>query len=65
MRTEFPDEVKHWDSKPALWSRSSCMMSVGGAPLEGLTRSIEGQAGADEGADRAARRMSPPANPEE
>ena len=46
LRAEFPDEVKRWDSKPALWSRSYCVMSVGGAPLEVLKRYIKGQAGA-------------------
>lgn len=48
LRAEFPDEVNRWYSKPALWSRSYCVMSVGGAPLEVLKRYIEGQAGADE-----------------
>ncbi|WP_158282082.1 MULTISPECIES: transposase [unclassified Azospirillum] len=48
LRAEFPDEVNRWDSKPALRSRSCCVMSVGGASLEVLKRDIEGRAGADE-----------------
>lgn len=46
LRAEVPDEVNRWDSKPALWSRSYCLMSVGGAPLEVRKRYIKGQAGA-------------------
>lgn len=46
LRAEFPDEVNRWYSKPAFWSRSYCVMSVGGAPLEVLKRYIKGQAGA-------------------
>jgi putative transposase len=46
LRAEFPEEVDRWDSKPVLWSRSYCVMSVGGAPLEVLKRYIKGQTGA-------------------
>ena len=46
LRSEFSDEVNRWYKKPVLWSRSYCVISAGGAPLEILKRYIDDQAGA-------------------
>jgi putative transposase len=46
LRSEFSDEVNRWYKKPVLWSRSYCVISAGGAPLEILKRYIDNQAGA-------------------
>ena len=35
LRQAFRSELAAVYSKPALWSRSYCVISVGGAPLEG------------------------------
>jgi putative transposase len=43
LRSEFPDEVNLFYRKPVLWSRSYCVISAGGAPLEVLKRYIEQQ----------------------
>lgn len=44
LRKEFAAHFrKHYWSKPALWSRSYCLLSAGGAPLEVLKRYIQSQ----------------------
>ena len=47
IRKEFADHVKQFYGDPVFWSRSYCILSVGGAPLSVLTQYIEQQAGAD------------------
>lgn len=44
LRKEFAQHIRtfYW-SKPVLWSRSYCVLSVGGAPLSVLKRYIEQQ----------------------
>jgi len=44
LRKEFADHLKryYW-SKPAFWSRSYCILTVGGAPLSVLKQYIEQQ----------------------
>lgn len=43
LRAEFPDEVRRFYRQPVLWSRSYCVISCGGAPLEIIRRYIEQQ----------------------
>lgn len=43
LRRDFAAQLGRWYSEPALWSRSYCAISVGGAPLEVLKRYIEQQ----------------------
>ena len=44
LRKEFAVHLrKHYWSKPALWSRSYCLLSAGGAPLEVLKQYIQNQ----------------------
>ena len=44
LRKEFaPDLKQHYWNKPVLWSRSYCILSAGGAPLEVLKRYIQDQ----------------------
>jgi putative transposase len=43
LRKEFPDELYRVYSKPALWSRSYCIVSCGGAPLSIIRQYIEQQ----------------------
>jgi len=45
LRSEFPAEVRRFYRQPVLWSRSYCIISSGGAPLEVLRRYIERQEG--------------------
>jgi len=43
LRAEFAEDVKRHYWKPVLWSRSYCVLSVGGAPLSVLKAYIEYQ----------------------
>jgi putative transposase len=43
LRSEFPGEVRRLYRLPVLWSRSYCVISAGGAPLEINRRYIEQQ----------------------
>jgi len=43
LRAEFPALREAYSGKPALWSPSYCLITVGGAPLEVLRRYIENQ----------------------
>lgn len=47
IRKEFADHLKAVYCKPVFWSRSYCILSVGGAPLSVLKQYIENQTGAD------------------
>jgi len=55
FRRDHGKELRRHFRRPVLWSRSCCLVSSGGAPLEVLRAYIENQAGADR-----ARRASPP-----
>ncbi len=65
LRSEFPREVGRFYRQPGLWSRSYCVISAGGAPLEVIRRYIEGQGRPENGArcQRRGRRHSPPSDP--
>lgn len=43
IRKEFYKELKPYYWKPVFWSRSYCLLSVGGAPLSVLKQYIENQ----------------------
>lgn len=43
LRTMFAQELAGIYSKPALWSRSYCVLSCGGAPLEIIKQYIQQQ----------------------
>ena len=44
LRREFEAELrKHYWGKPALWHRSYCIISAGGAPLEVLKQYVQSQ----------------------
>lgn len=43
LRNEFSEELKKAYSKPTLWSRSYCILSCGGAPLEIIKQYIQNQ----------------------
>ena len=43
LRNEFTNHLARFYSKPVLWSRSYCILSSGGAPLEILKRYIQDQ----------------------
>lgn len=45
LRTMFAQELAGMYSKPVLWSRSYCVLSCGGAPLEIIQQYIQQQAG--------------------
>ena len=45
LRTMFAQELAGVYSKPVLWSRSYCVLSCGGAPLEIIQQYIQQQAG--------------------
>ena len=47
VRKEFAQHLKAFYWNPVFWSRSYCILSVGGAPLSVLKQYIEEQAGAD------------------
>lgn len=44
IRKEFEQHVKRFYWKPVFWSRTYCLLSVGGAPLSVLKQYIENQA---------------------
>lgn len=46
IRRDFKEHVSQYYWKPVFWSRSYCLVSVGGAPLSVLKQYIENQAGA-------------------
>lgn len=43
LRRDFTQQLSSFYSDPVLWSRSYCVLSVGGAPLEVLKAYIENQ----------------------
>ncbi len=43
LRRDFHAELNRFYSKPVLWSRSYCVISVGGAPLDVLKTYIQQQ----------------------
>jgi hypothetical protein len=43
MRKEFSERLERVYSKPVFWSRSYCLVSCGGAPLEIIKQYIENQ----------------------
>ena len=43
LRSEFAEHLSGYYSKPVLWSRSYCVLSCGGAPLEVIKQYIEQQ----------------------
>ena len=47
IRKEFAAEVNRFYRKPALWSRSYCAITCGGAPLSVIKQYIEQQATPD------------------
>ena len=47
LRRDFGAHLQKCLRQPVLWSRSYCLITCGGAPLEILRQYIENQAGAD------------------
>jgi len=47
IRRDFNAELQRVHRKPVFWSRSYCLVSCGGAPLELLKQYIAGQAGVE------------------
>jgi len=43
LRKEFAQHFARFYNKPVLWSRSYCLLSCGGAPLEVIKQYIENQ----------------------
>jgi putative transposase len=43
LRNEFKEHLDGFYSKPVLWSRSYCVLSCGGAPLEIIKQYIQQQ----------------------
>lgn len=43
LRNDYRERVNRFYSKPVLWSRSYCVISCGGAPLEIIKQYIESQ----------------------
>lgn len=43
IRKEFADHIKKYYWKPIFWSRTYCLLTVGGAPLSVLKQYIENQ----------------------
>ena len=43
LRKEFAEHFARYYRKPVLWSRSYCLLSCGGAPLEVIKQYIENQ----------------------
>ena len=43
IRKEFSDQIAKYYWKPVFWSRTYCLLSVGGAPLSVLKEYIENQ----------------------
>lgn len=46
IRKEFSEHLKPYYWKPVFWSKSFCVVSCGGAPLEIIKQYIENQSGA-------------------
>jgi putative transposase len=46
IRKEFAKQLRPYYWKPVLWSRSYCLASAGGAPLEIIQQYIQNQGGA-------------------
>ena len=46
IRNEFSSHVNQFYNKPVFWSRSYCVVTCGGAPLEVVKQYIETQKGA-------------------
>lgn len=44
VRKEFSDHVSKFYCRPIFWSRTYCLLTVGGAPLSVLKQYIENQA---------------------
>lgn len=47
IRKEFRNHVNRFYSKPVFWSRSYCVLSCGGAPLNVLKQYIQAQENID------------------
>ncbi len=47
VRKEFADHLAKYYWKPVFWSRTYCLLTVGGAPLSVLKQYIENQAGVE------------------
>lgn len=47
IRRDFGEYLKKYFWKPIFWSRTYCLISCGGAPLEVIKRYIENQEGAN------------------
>lgn len=47
IRKEFKEALKDFYSKPVFWSRTYCLISVGGAPISVLKQYIENQGNRD------------------
>ncbi len=43
LRKEYNEHLRHYYWKPVLWSRSYCLLTAGGAPLETLKAYIQNQ----------------------
>jgi len=43
IRREFSEHLKEYYWKPVLWSRSYCVVTTGGVPIEIIRRYIENQ----------------------
>lgn len=44
LRNTYPEQLAAHYSQPVLWSRSYCVLSCGGAPLEVIKQYIQQQA---------------------
>ncbi|MDQ3234253.1 MAG: IS200/IS605 family transposase, partial [Pseudobdellovibrionaceae bacterium] len=44
IRKEFAEHIQKYYGKPIFWSRTYCLLTVGGAPLSVLKQYIENQA---------------------
>jgi len=43
LRNEYSEHLRHFYDKPVLWSRSYCVISCGGAPLDMIKQYIQQQ----------------------
>ena len=48
LRNEYSDQLRHFYDKPVLWSRSYCVISCGGAPLDIIRQYIQQQTRPDD-----------------
>lgn len=48
LRNEFREHLAQFYTKPVLWSRSYCVLTCGGAPLEIIKQYIQQQARPDD-----------------